>query len=99
MDMVSPNVLVCQALKEKVKPKQKGNGTDQKADRRVDRRSRLIAPNGHSQHIFGDYKYMFESLELIANATLPSCFWLARERGFKTKITDLMVVGIGLSWV
>ncbi|KAG5606062.1 hypothetical protein H5410_027554, partial [Solanum commersonii] len=30
---------------------------------------------------------------VVANATLPSCFWLARERYFKTKITDLMVCG------
>ncbi|KAG5594957.1 hypothetical protein H5410_036189 [Solanum commersonii] len=33
---------------------------------------------------------IFEKLEVVANATLPSCFWLARERGFKTKITNLM---------
>uniref|UniRef100_M1DYE3 Uncharacterized protein n=1 Tax=Solanum tuberosum TaxID=4113 RepID=M1DYE3_SOLTU len=33
---------------------------------------------------------------VVANATLPSCFWLDRERGFKTKITDLLVYG---NWV
>ncbi|KAG5630812.1 hypothetical protein H5410_002529, partial [Solanum commersonii] len=27
---------------------------------------------------------------VVANATLPSSFWLARDTGFKTKITDLM---------
>ncbi|KAG5615191.1 hypothetical protein H5410_015015, partial [Solanum commersonii] len=32
-------------------------------------------------------------LIVVANATLPSCFWLARERGFKTKITELMACG------
>ncbi|KAG5576522.1 hypothetical protein H5410_056656 [Solanum commersonii] len=27
------------------------------------------------------------------------CFWLARERGHKTKNTKLIVVGIGSTWV
>ncbi|KAG5631829.1 hypothetical protein H5410_003546 [Solanum commersonii] len=36
---------------------------------------------------------IFLKLEMVANATLPSCFWLAQERGFKTKITELIVCG------
>uniref|UniRef100_M1D8U9 Uncharacterized protein n=1 Tax=Solanum tuberosum TaxID=4113 RepID=M1D8U9_SOLTU len=45
-----------------LKAKVKGDGIHQRADRRVDRRSRLAAPNGPSQHNFSDYKYIFEFL-------------------------------------
>ncbi|KAG5577370.1 hypothetical protein H5410_057504, partial [Solanum commersonii] len=37
--------------------------------------------------------FIYMKLEVVANTILTSCFWLARERGFKTKITESMVCG------
>ncbi|KAG5605903.1 hypothetical protein H5410_027395, partial [Solanum commersonii] len=43
---------------------------------------------------FEDLKiFISKKLEVVANTTLTLCFWLAREKGFKTKITESMVGG------
>ncbi len=36
---------------------------------------------------------------VVANTISPLCFWLARERGRKTKTTKLIAGGIGSTWV
>ncbi|KAG5600461.1 hypothetical protein H5410_031831 [Solanum commersonii] len=59
--------------------RQKGDEMSQKVDRRPDRLARLT------------FRIFFIIKVVVANATLPSCFLLAQERGFKTKITELML--------
>ncbi|KAG5587425.1 hypothetical protein H5410_047859, partial [Solanum commersonii] len=41
-----------------MQPRQRGEKIDQRVDRQTDRRARLTMPNGPSQHIFDDFKYL-----------------------------------------
>ncbi|KAG5594656.1 hypothetical protein H5410_035888, partial [Solanum commersonii] len=47
----------------------------------------------------GRWKRTKGSSPSVANGVLALCSWLARERGFRTKVFDLWFVGIGLTWV
>ncbi|KAG5589346.1 hypothetical protein H5410_039860 [Solanum commersonii] len=96
MAMVSPNVPMCQALKEKIEPMQKGDEPDQRADSRVDWRSQLTVPSVLETLLlsFEDLKISTsKQLKIVANTILTSYFLFARERGFKTKTTKLIVGG------
>ncbi|KAG5599406.1 hypothetical protein H5410_030776 [Solanum commersonii] len=53
------------------------------------RKKAMELTKGRIADLFGDPDLQV----VVANAILPSCFWLTRERGFKTKITELMACG------
>uniref|UniRef100_M1DPS0 Uncharacterized protein n=1 Tax=Solanum tuberosum TaxID=4113 RepID=M1DPS0_SOLTU len=86
MAITSPKVPVCQALKEKVKSARK------RSSRRVAKKfcdAVLDCPKLRNLKM----RKAKEKRVVVANVTLPSCSWLARKRGLKTKITELMVHG------
>ncbi|KAG5631184.1 hypothetical protein H5410_002901 [Solanum commersonii] len=83
---------------EKKQIEQDGDETYQRADRRVDQRSRLTTPNDPLQHksLKTINTFVVELNEIVvANTISPLCFRLARERSRKTKTTKLMASGIG----
>ncbi|KAG5589976.1 hypothetical protein H5410_040490, partial [Solanum commersonii] len=104
MAIVSPNVPMCQALKEKIKSaiKMSSCAISPKVTElevaEVQSKKTMELTKGQIAEWIGDpdllRRIVFRSTSLraeVANATLPLCFWLARERGFETKITDLML--------
>ncbi|KAG5586057.1 hypothetical protein H5410_046491, partial [Solanum commersonii] len=82
------------ACRRAVSRKQDGDEASQRVDCQVDRRSRLTAPNDPLQHKFLKTinTLVVELNEIVAANTIsPLCFWLAQERGRKTKTTKLML--------
>ncbi|KAG5610580.1 hypothetical protein H5410_021861 [Solanum commersonii] len=72
--------------------KLEGDEIDQTMDCRVYWRSRITSPKGPLQHKFSNTINTSKTLIL-------GCFWLAQERGRKTKTTKLLAGGIRSTWV